>query len=154
MALPTTGTVRFSWGDMSPPTLVAIAAGVAPPANHAYAVPGTYSVVMGVFDGTGAAWSHPRVARFIARPPVPPTITGPCVPATGPAGGGTSVGVPGTGFLGATSVGFAGVNATGMVVNSDISITCTTPPGATGAATVEVRHPAGNVSRANSFVYT
>lgn len=152
MALPTTGTVRIAWGDTSPPTLVAIAAGVAAPANHAYAVRGTYSIVVGVFDNAGAAWSHPRVATFIARPPGPPVITAACSPQTGPGAGGTAVTIPGHGFTGATSVGFAGANATAVVVVNDSTITCTTPPGA-GLVAVQVRHPLGNADRANAFMF-
>lgn len=54
----------------------------------------------------------------------------------GPASGGTSVTISGTGFTGATAVAFGGTAAASFVVNGDTSITVVTP--VTGAGTVDV----------------
>ena len=54
----------------------------------------------------------------------------------GPASGGSSVTITGTGFTGATAVSFGGAAAAGFAVGSDSSITAATP--VTGAGTVKV----------------
>jgi hypothetical protein len=79
--------------------------------------------------------------------------------ATGPIGGGTAVTVYGSGFTAATSVSFGTVNVTSITVNSDASISVTSPPAATTTATstvdVTVATPAGAsaTSTADQFIY-
>ena len=87
-----------------------------------------------------------------------PTVTN-IVPAAGPAAGGTSVVITGTGFgglSGADAVRFGTHNATSYVVNSPTQITAVAPAGATGT-TVDVRvtTPAGTsaVSAACKYSY-
>ena len=71
----------------------------------------------------------------------------PCVvsvaPASGPAGGGTTVTISGVNFSGATSVMFGATPGTGVVVNgAGTKITVTSPAG-TGTVDVTVTTPAG-----------
>jgi IPT/TIG domain len=75
-------------------------------------------------------------------------------PAVGPAGGGTSVTINGSGFTGATAVDFAGVQASFTFV-SDAKITATSPTGSVGAADVTVTTPGGTsaTSTADHFTY-
>lgn len=71
-----------------------------------------------------------------------PTVTGLNV-GSGPAGGGTTVTITGTGFTGATAVGFGGVPARDLNVQSDTSLVVTTRAHPPGAVDVVVVGPAG-----------
>jgi hypothetical protein len=76
-------------------------------------------------------------------------------PTSGPPAGGTPVTITGSGFTGATSVRFAGQPATNVVVVSDTSITCKTPPAAEDeVATITVQTPGGSGTSAPLFTYT
>ena len=76
-----------------------------------------------------------------------PSITG-LSPSSGLNAGGTSVGITGTNFTGATEVQFGGVEAASFTVNSSTSITAITPAG-NGTVDVQVFGPGGG-SLANS----
>src|SRR5215469_13496530 len=67
-----------------------------------------------------------NVSISTGPPPPVPAVTG-VSPSAGPASGGTSVTLTGTGFTGATAVQFGGTAATSFTVNSDISITAVSP---------------------------
>jgi alpha-tubulin suppressor-like RCC1 family protein len=72
-----------------------------------------------------------------------PVVTG-LSQTTGPTTGGTVVTVTGSGFTGATVVGFGGVPGSGLTVASDTQLTVTTPAAtAAGPAEVEVVTPIG-----------
>ena len=86
-----------------------------------------------------------------------PTVTD-VTPSAGTSLVGTSVTVTGTGFsdnaAGANSVTFGGVDATGIVVVNDTTLTCTTPPGTAGAAVdVSVSNDNGAGTLASGFTY-
>src|SRR5579859_3839968 len=57
--------------------------------------------------------------------------------------GGTAVSIAGTGFTGATKVMFGAVEATGFSVNSDESITVTSPAAPAGTVDVRITTPGG-----------
>lgn len=82
-----------------------------------------------------------------------PVITS-LVPSTGPAAGGNSVAINGSGFTGATAVNFGTISAA-FVFNSDNSITATAPPGTPGAINVSVTTGSGTSpsSAASRYVY-
>ncbi|HEV3070726.1 MAG TPA: carboxypeptidase regulatory-like domain-containing protein [Solirubrobacteraceae bacterium] len=82
-----------------------------------------------------------------------PTVTK-VEPASGPAAGGTSVTITGTGFSGASAVKFGSANATSFTVNSATSITATSPTGS-GTVDVTVTTPGGTsaTSAADRFTY-
>jgi hypothetical protein len=61
----------------------------------------------------------------------------------GPASGGTSVTVTGTGFTGATAVGFGATPAAGFTVNGDTSITAIAPASVPGTVDVTVTTAGG-----------
>jgi hypothetical protein len=83
----------------------------------------------------------------------PPRITGISV-ATGPASGGTSVVITGTGFTGATDVRFGGVAATGFTVDGDTSITATSPPTTAGTVDVAVVNAGGASAPGDADLFT
>lgn len=77
-------------------------------------------------------------------------------PNQGPLTGGTNVTVTGTNFIDnpATTVTFGGVLATNIIVVDALTITCTTPAGAAGNATVTVTVPGPlSASLTNGFGY-
>ncbi len=86
----------------------------------------------------------------------PPRVTGLTL-SSGPAAGGTSVTITGTGFTGATSVRFGGTQWYDFTVDSDTSITATSPP-AEAADTVHVTVTTlggtSTTSSADRFTYT
>jgi hypothetical protein len=82
---------------------------------------------------------------FALKPVTAPTITS-VTPAAGPATGGTSVTIAGTGLLGVTSVKFGATAASTFTVNSDSSITATAPVHAAGTVDVTVSTPSGGTS--------
>jgi hypothetical protein len=75
-------------------------------------------------------------------------------PTSGPAAGGTSVTISGTGFAAGATVTFGGTNATGVVVNNSTTITATTPAHAAGAVDVVVTNSTGQSgTKLNAFTY-
>jgi hypothetical protein len=94
--------------------------------------------------GIGAAWV------FVGSEPTVTKIE----PTTGPAAGGTSVTITGTGFIGATAVRFGSNNAASFTVNSATSITAVSPAAA-GTVDVTVTTPNGTspTSEADQFTY-
>lgn len=82
-----------------------------------------------------------------------PSVTG-VSPVSGPTAGGTQVVLTGSGFTGATSVGFGNTGATQMSVDSDSQITVTSPAG-TGTVDIVVTTPAGTsaMTSADQFTY-
>jgi hypothetical protein len=92
----------------------------------------------------GAAWV------FTAAAPMVTSVS----PTSGPTGGGTSVTITGTNFLGAGAAQFGSANATSFTVNSSTSITATAPAGS-GTVDITVTTSAGTsaTSAADQFSY-
>ncbi len=84
----------------------------------------------------------------------PPTVTGLNF-TQGPEAGGTVVTVQGTGFTGATVVGFGGTPGSALDVESDTELQVTTPAEQPGTVDVVVDTPAGGstVSSADQFTF-
>jgi plastocyanin len=76
-------------------------------------------------------------------------------PKKGPASGGTSVTITGTGFTGATAVKFGATQATSFKVNSPTSVTAVSPAGTPGAVDVRVTTPSGTsaITKKDHFRY-
>ncbi len=108
------------------------------------------------FDANGNEIYNASNSAFLALAPtfVPaPRVT--AVSAiTGPAGGGTSVTITGTGFTGATDVSFGGVSAA-FVVDSDTSISSVAPAAPAGTVDVIVTSAGGAsaASPADQFTF-
>ncbi|HQO21308.1 MAG TPA: IPT/TIG domain-containing protein, partial [Acidobacteriota bacterium] len=77
------------------------------------------------------------------------------VPSSGPAEGGTSISIYGSGFSIGAEVKIGGVNATSsLVVVNSTKITCKTPAGSSGTKEVRVTNPNGQFgTAANGFTY-
>ena len=74
----------------------------------------------------------PDAQLWVADPaPASPTIIS-VSPNFGPVGGGTNITITGTNFVQGNSVSIGGIAAKGVTVNSNTTITCVTPPAATG----------------------
>jgi len=84
--------------------------------------------------------------------PTGPTVFG-ISPNKGGTAGGTSVTITGSNFTGATGVTIGGVAATGVIVVNSTTITCTTPAGAVGSASVIVIAPVGSSTANSLFTY-
>src|SRR5713101_780360 len=84
--------------------------------------------------------------------PPPPTVRG-IDPNNGPATGGTSVTITGTGFTSAASVLFGSTPASGITVISDTQITAISPPGC-GIADVTVSTPNGTSATGTADLFT
>jgi hypothetical protein len=74
-------------------------------------------------------------------------------PPLGAATGGTTVTLTGSYLTGATSVTFGGIAATSVTVVNDTTLTCTTPTGSAGPASVLVTTAAGTNALNGLFVY-
>jgi hypothetical protein len=88
-------------------------------------------------EALGAAWA------FAYVPPGPAPTVRKVSPSKGPAAGGTSVAITGTGFTGATAVEFGSTAATSFTINSAKSITAISPEGTTGTVDITVTTPNG-----------
>jgi len=83
---------------------------------------------------------------------VPPTIKK-LEPSQGPAAGGTTVTINGTGFTGATKVTFGSLEGTKLKVESGTKITVSTPAETTGSVPVTVTTPGGEASSKKPFKF-
>src|ERR1700756_471281 len=110
--------------------------------------------------GSGATLLLPKYSSGAASsgrsesiPSVTPTVTG-IAPATGSSKGGTSVTISGSGFVNATMVTFNGVAASSVAVIDNGIITCVTPRGNGGPASIVVGNPQSQSSPKGLFTYT
>jgi hypothetical protein len=109
---------------------------------------GTVEITVTTPAGTGKAgeFSYHSPSAHMAAPAVSGVF-----PASGPAAGGTSVTISGTGLADATMVSFGGAAGT-ITADSGTQITVTSPPG-NGTVDVAVTTP-GGTSTAGMFTYT
>jgi hypothetical protein len=110
---------------------------------------GTFDVTVTTPAGTSALGS---ADRFVYTPAPAPAVTS-LSPNNGSTAGGTSVVITGTNFTGASSVTFGGV-AAAFVINSDTSITATSPAEVSGAVDVIVTTPTGTSATSSSDQFT
>jgi hypothetical protein len=110
---------------------------------------GPVDVTVVVPGGTSAISTADRFAYVAAA-----TVTA-LSPTVGPATGGTTVTITGTGFTGATAVMFGAQAATSFTVVSDTQITAASPAGAAGIVDVTVTTPGGTsaATLADQFTY-
>jgi hypothetical protein len=129
-----TGSVAMEW-DWTGAVLSATSpwAGSGTP-GASYTDPATGNTVYNQGSGAYLQWAPAFTA--------PPRVTG-LSTSIGPAGGGTSVTISGTGFTSASAVQFGGVPAATFTVNSDTSVTALSPATTAGSVDVTVTGPGG-----------
>ncbi|WP_221179443.1 beta strand repeat-containing protein [Streptomyces botrytidirepellens] len=118
---------------------------VSPSQITAVAPPGSAGPVQITVTGPGGT-SNGITYTYVAGP----VLSG-VSPNQGPAAGGTSVTLTGSGFTGATAVRFGSVNASSFTVVSSTQITAVAPPGSAGPVQVTVTGPGGT---SNGVTYT
>ncbi len=119
-------STKFWAGGFPNPTPSTYTNTSVPTGSHTYAVAD--------YNGSGQGPLSSTVTVNVGGSPPPvPTVTG-VNPTSGPASGGTSVAITGTGFTGANAVHFGSATA-GFTVNNDQSITTTSP---SGSGTIDV----------------
>jgi IPT/TIG domain len=111
---------------------------------------GTVQVVITTTGGASAP-SAGSEYTYVA-PTSRPSVTS-LSPTSGSTAGGTSVTIKGDNLNGATGVSFGGVTAQ-FTVNSNTSVTATTPPGSAGAVQVIVTTPGGSSTSGAGSTYT
>jgi len=105
----------------------------------AVAPAGTGTVDVRVMTASGTSSPVPA-DKFTYIPP--PTVTK-VRPYKGPATGGTSSTITGTGFIAVTGVSYGAIPATSFTVNSSSSITAVAPPATSGAVDITVTTASG-----------
>ncbi|MEP6908746.1 MAG: putative Ig domain-containing protein, partial [Pseudoxanthomonas sp.] len=102
---------------------------------------------------TNAGGTSPAVAQDQFTYVAPPVVTS-VTPSTGPAAGGTSVTINGTGFTGATALKFGAANGIAATVVSATQITATAPAGSgSGNVTVTTAGGTSATNGQNLFTY-
>jgi RHS repeat-associated protein len=125
------------------------------PTAYSYDPVGDLTSVTGS-TGAGTTYGYNQVGQMTAATQqVAPLQVSGLAPTSGPAKGGTSVTITGTGFTGATKVTFGPLVATKFTVVSDSQIVVTSPGQAGGIADVTVTTPFGTsaTSPADQFTY-
>ncbi|MET9888177.1 IPT/TIG domain-containing protein [Streptomyces sp. NPDC006430] len=135
-----TGTTAVKFGAAFAPFTVTSSIKIT-----ATAPAGTGSVAVTVSSPSGT--SNNALYTYSAAP----VVSG-VSPNQGPAAGGNTVTISGTGFTGTTAVKFGATSAP-FTVNTATQITATAPPG-TGSVTVTVSSPSGTSNNTVTYTYT
>jgi hypothetical protein len=111
------------------------------------------SIIASVGSGSCTVTAASGLITVIAAAPTVASVTA----NTGPVAGGTSVAIAGTNFAtsGTVTVTFGGTPATGVVVGTSTTLSCTTPAHVAGPINVVVTNPdAQSGTLINGFTYT
>jgi hypothetical protein len=111
---------------------------------------GTRTVVVQFRNGAGALSANASDSIIVALPPTISSVS----PRAGPLGGGQTVTITGTNFIGATAVKFGTTSATNVTVVSATTITVHSPAHAAGLVDVRVTTPSGTSAIATADHYT
>ncbi len=146
------GVFRYNWQFNDGPGLASPVETSGPTVTHTFPVGGTYTVALTVFASDGTSLGTARTIA-VGSPPAP-TVTK-LSPKSGPAAGGTSVTITGSGFTGVTSVTFGAAVAGSVTVNSQTSITVVSPPSVAEKVDVRVTGSGGTsaVTSKDRFKY-
>ena len=108
------------------------------------------------FDAKGNEVYNQSGSAYLVLAPgfVPAARVTTVSPTSGPAAGGTTITIAGTGFTGATSVNFGGAAAGSFTVNSSTSITARSPAASAGTVDVTVTNSGGTSAPGASDQFT
>ncbi|WP_328376076.1 IPT/TIG domain-containing protein [Streptomyces sp. NBC_01020] len=138
--LSTATTVSFGPNSVTPTVVSDSRLSVVVPAGSSG---GSVDVAVTTTGGTTAPLTYAYLDA-----PTPVSLT----PTSGPASGGTSVTVNGTGLASTTAVTFGGTAASFAVLNST-TLVAVTPPGTTGPVDVVVTTEGGSATLSDGFTY-
>ncbi len=110
----------------------------------------TVDITVTTYAGSSAVGTGDRFTFNAAAAPSVTSIS----PTSGNTGGGTVLTITGSGFTGATAVTFGSAPASTFTVNSDTSITATTPPQAAGTVHTTVTTYGGTSSTSTNDQFT
>jgi acid phosphatase len=114
----------------------------------------TVDEALGVTTHPGAAATATNMSEFFTTTPNTAPLISSVSPTSGPASGGTTVTISGTGFAVGATVSFGGTAATNVNVVGSTTITAVTPAHASGAVNVVVTNPGGqNATSTNGYSY-
>ena len=114
----------------------------------------TSAEALGLTAFPGAAATASNFAEFLTTTPNTVPIISGLTPVSGPATGGTSVTISGTGFATGATVTFDGIAAANVNVLGSTTITAVTPAHAGGAVNVVVANPGGQIGTSvNGYAY-
>jgi len=114
----------------------------------------TVDEALGVSTHPGAAATATNMSEFFTTTPNTAPLISSVSPTSGPAAGGTTVTISGTGFAVGATVSFGGTAATNVNVVGSTTITAVTPAHASGAVNVVVTNPGGqNATSTNGYSY-
>jgi phosphatidylinositol-3-phosphatase len=109
---------------------------------------------LGVGSHPGAAATASNMAEFFTTTPNTAPIISSLSPTSGPAAGGTTVTISGTGFATGATVSFGGTAASNVNIVGSTTITAVTPAHASGQVNVVVINPGGqSATSTNGFTY-
>ncbi|KAJ5974732.1 hypothetical protein N7481_011942 [Penicillium waksmanii] len=106
------------------------------------------ATTVSVTNAAGTSGTLPYTYNGVADP-IPTSVS----PDNGPAAGGNTAVISGTGFTNATAVAFGSTAATSFTVASSTVINAVVPPGS-GAVSVNVTGPGGTSSGGPTYTYT
>jgi hypothetical protein len=142
-----TGATAVSFGSV-PASSVVVVSGTQIIATSPAEGAGAVDVTVTTPGGESAANPADQYTYIAA-----PAVTG-ISPASGPASGGTTVTINGTGLTGATAVSFGSAAATNVTVVSGTQITATAPAQSASAVDVTVTTPDGTSPTSGAGQYT
>jgi PKD repeat protein len=143
---------QYNWQFNDGPGITTPTETTTPTVTHTFPKPGSYVVALTVFASDGTSIGTARTI-LVGKAPAP--SVGGVAPKSGPAAGGTSVTILGTGFTDASAVSFGTSAAASFTVSSPTTITAVSPPGAKGRVDVQVTSPEGTsaASKRDRFTY-
>jgi IPT/TIG domain-containing protein/PKD domain-containing protein len=146
------GVAQYNWQFNDGPGLSTPTETTTPTVSHTFPKSGSYVVALTIFAGDGTSIGTARTFT-VGKAPAP-SVSG-LSPKDGPASGGTTVTILGTGFADATAVSFGASPAASFTVSSPSSITAVSPPAAKGRLDVTVSSPEGTsaVNKHDRFKY-
>jgi len=110
---------------------------------------------VGLTSYPGASATANNMSELFSGTPNTAPIVDSVSPSSGPAAGGTSVTISGTGFASGATVSFGGAAATNVNVVGSTTITAVTPAHASGGVNVVVTNPGGESgTKSNGFTYS